>query len=200
MHIHRKYTRLRGYDHATCGAYFLTVNTYGRARLFGDIVNLGHGAQIDLAPFGRIAQECWDAIPDHFPKVHLDTFQIMPDHVHAIVVIMDDDAPPDAAMDGRLSYMAPRSIQTNGAGRGGAPTLRGERRPNGVKPRSVGAIVGSFKSAVTKRINLARGTTGSPVWQHNYHDRIIRNAAEHDRIANYIFGNPAKWLDPHGPG
>jgi REP element-mobilizing transposase RayT len=55
--------------------------------------------------------------------------------------------------------------------------------------------VGSFKSAVTKRINQARGTPRSPVWQPNYHDRIIRNAAEHDRIAAYIRDNPAKWLN-----
>lgn len=195
MHIRRKYSRLRGYDYAACGAYFMTINTYGRSRLFGNVVVDGTVPRVALSAHGLIVQECWDAIPDHFPTVHLDTFQIMPDHVHAIVVVLDDDAPSGAAMDGRLSYMAPRSIETHGAGRGGASTLRGEWRPNGVKPRSVGAIVGSFKSAVTKRINQACGTPGSPVWQPNYHDRIIRNAAEHDRIAAYIRNNPAKWLN-----
>ncbi len=194
MPIRHKYTRLRGYDYAANGAYFVTINTRDRVRMFGDIVDRDNGAQINLSSHGQIVQECWDAIPGHFPNVHLDTFQIMPDHVHAIVVILDGDVPPYATMDGRSSYMAPHSVETNGAGRGGASTLRVERRPNGVEPRSVGAIVGSFKSAVTKRINLSRGTPGASVWQHNYHDRIIRNAAEHERIAAYIRDNPINWI------
>jgi REP element-mobilizing transposase RayT len=198
MPSRRKYTRLRGYNYAACGAYFLTINTHDRSHLFGIVVGDTRGARVDLSAQGWIVQECWDAIPDHFPNVHLDTFQIMPDHVHAIVVILGDDDPQDATMDGRLSYMAPRSVADNGAGRGGASTLRGARRPNGVETRSIGAIVGSFKSAVTKRINMLRGTPGAPVWQRNYHDRIIRNAAEHVRIANYIRDNPMNWLNGRG--
>lgn len=72
-----------------CGAYFVTINTHGRTRLFGNVVDDGQGARIDLSPHGRIVLECWDDIPDHFLIVHLDTFQIMPDHVDAIVVVLD---------------------------------------------------------------------------------------------------------------
>ncbi len=196
MPIRHKYTRLWGYDYSAEGAYFVTINTYDRSHLFGIIVSDTNSARINLSTHGQIVQECWDAIPDHFPNVHLDTFQIMPDHVHAIVVILDrDNHLSDAAVDVRSTYLAPRSIVTIDSGRGGASTLRGGRRPNGVEPRSVGAIVGSFKSAVTKRINLSRGTPGASVWQQNYHDRIIRNAAEHERIAAYIRDNPINWLN-----
>ncbi|MEZ4756572.1 MAG: transposase [Flavobacteriales bacterium] len=194
MSIRHKYTRLRGYNYAADGAYFVTINTHGRVRLFGDILDRGNDAYINLSPHGSIVQECWNAIPDHFQNVYLDTFQIMPDHAHAIVVILEGAVPPDAMMDDRPTYLAPRSIVTDHAGRGCASTLCGGRRPNGVEPRSVGAIVGSFRSAVTKRVNLSRGTPGASVWQHNYHDRIIRSAAEHERIAAYIRNDPINWI------
>jgi putative transposase len=67
-------------------------------------------------------------------------------------------------------------------------------RPRGPRPRSLGSIVGSFKSAVTKQINDYWGTPSSPIWQRNYHDRIIRNGSEIDRIRKYIDDNPATWL------
>ncbi|MFZ1693083.1 MAG: hypothetical protein WAT74_07815, partial [Flavobacteriales bacterium] len=186
----------RGYDYAAEGAYFVTINTHDRSHLFGNIVADANGARINLSAHGQIVQDCWDFIPDHFPNVHLDTFQIMPDHIHAIVVILNGNGDPtDPIIDRPSSSMALRFVPGAGAGRGSASTLRGERRPNGVAPRSLGAIVGSFKSAVTKRINLLRGTPGALVWQHNYHDRIIRDAAEHDRIAAYIADNPAKWMN-----
>lgn len=186
MLIRHKFTRLRGYDYAQCGAYFVTMNTHGRGHLFGRVVSGPGGASTIQDPFmelndhGRIVQECWDAIPAHFPGVFTDAFQIMPDHLHGIVVI--GDGPGAAAADDH-------------DGRGSATTLRDHDRPRGSKPRSLSAIVGSFKSAAARRINQLRGTPGAPVWQRNYHDRIIRNANEHERIAQYIFDNPSNWAN-----
>ncbi|MEO8588488.1 MAG: hypothetical protein ABI432_03895, partial [Flavobacteriales bacterium] len=48
-------------------------------------------------------------------------------------------------------------------------------------------------SAVSRMINRSRGTPGDPVWQRNYFERIIRDSAEHSRIAQYIAENPANW-------
>jgi hypothetical protein len=55
--------------------------------------------------------------------------------------------------------------------------------------------VAGFKSAVTTRINEYRGTPGTPVWQTRFHDHIIRNPQEYERIAAYIAANPAKWKE-----
>lgn len=67
-----------------------------------------------------------------------------------------------------------------------------------VQPKSLGAVVRAYKSAVTRRINRRRGAPGEPVWQRNYHDRIIRNAREWRRIRRYIQQNPARWpADTH---
>lgn len=54
-------------------------------------------------------------------------------------------------------------------------------------------MVGSFKSAVTKRINRRRGTPGAPLWQRGYYEHIIRNERALDRIRQYIVENPLRW-------
>ena len=64
---------------------------------------------------------------------------------------------------------------------------------SGPKPHSIGAIVGSFKSAVAKRINAMRGATGVSIWQRNYYEHVVRNEADMDKIRAYIAGNPAGW-------
>jgi hypothetical protein len=71
---------------------------------------------------------------------------------------------------------------------------------NGPKPKSIGALMAGFKSSVTKCINGIRNAPGTPVWQRNYHDRIIRDENELNAIRQYIADNPARWIeDRHHP-
>ena len=73
-------------------------------------------------------------------------------------------------------------------------------RPSGPPKRSIGAIVGSYKSAVSKRINTMRGTPGVSVWQRNYYEHVIRTESALNRIRHYITDNPARWSeDPENP-
>ena len=62
----------------------------------------------------------------------------------------------------------------------------------GISPKSVtiSAIVRSYKSAVTKHVNWLGLESG---WQSRFHDRIIRNHQEYQRISEYIIANPASW-------
>jgi putative transposase len=62
----------------------------------------------------------------------------------------------------------------------------------GPKRKSLGAIVGSFKSAASKRTNESRATPGVPVWQRNYYERVVR-ASELEHTRTYILENPIKW-------
>jgi putative transposase len=82
---HRKSIRLQGYDYSQGGVYFVTIITYQRDCLFGEIVN----EEMKLNDFGKIADECWSAIPQHFPFVELGAYVIMPNHVHGIIIIND---------------------------------------------------------------------------------------------------------------
>jgi hypothetical protein len=72
---------------------------------------------------------------------------------------------------------------------GGSP-LRG---PGGPPPQSLGAIIGQWKSRVTKRAWKLPGMHGTPIWQRNYYEHIIRDEADLRRIEEYIQNNPRLW-------
>ncbi len=80
---HRKSIRLQGYDYSQAGAYFITICTHNRLSLFGEIIN----GEMFLNAAGMTAQQCWQAIPAHFPATELGEFVIMPNHVHGIIHI-----------------------------------------------------------------------------------------------------------------
>jgi hypothetical protein len=54
-------------------------------------------------------------------------------------------------------------------------------------------VIGALKAASARRVNLARGTPGAPLWQRGFHDHIIRDAAALRRITRYIASNPSRW-------
>jgi REP element-mobilizing transposase RayT len=82
---HRRSIRLKGYDYAQAGAYFVTICAHDREFLFGEIVN----GEMTLNKTGRLVEQCWNDIPAHFPQVELDEFVVMPNHVHGILSIID---------------------------------------------------------------------------------------------------------------
>jgi hypothetical protein len=58
------------------------------------------------------------------------------------------------------------------------------------KSKSLGSLVGAFKTVSTKHINKTWGTPGAKVWQRNYYEHVIRSDDELNRIREYIFNNP----------
>jgi len=177
---HRRSIRLPGYDYSGDGAYFVTMCVYQRECLFGDVVD----GTVRLNDLGLVVRQCWGAISDHFSQVELDEFVVMPNHVHGIVVLNSDRAPVGA------QHAAPGLMDTGLRGRAQHATpLRN------VVPGSLGAIIRSFKSAVTKRINEFRGNRGAQVWQRNYHEHVIRDENDLAAIRQYIVENPMKWIE-----
>jgi putative transposase len=170
---HRHSIRLPNYDYAQPGGYFITIVTYQRDMIFGEIVN----KQMRLSDFGKIAEECWRAIPDHFPNVELGAYVIMPNHVHGIIVINDGSATNSSPSVG-ARHVSPLPQPSN---------------PRGYKRGSIGAFAGSFKSAVSKRIGREHNATG--IWQRNYYEHVIRNHEDWDRIHRYIEANPSRWAE-----
>ncbi len=179
----RRSIRLKGYDYAQAGAYFVTICAHGRECLFGDVP----GGEARLNECGELIEACWNDIPSHFLRVQLDAFVIMPNHVHGI-----------------LHTLEPHSAATVGARHavplpGNAPHRQAERFSRPVVG-SIPTIVRSVKSATTRRINERRGTPGVPIWQRNYYEHIIRDEASLNRIRQYIVDNPARWAsDPENP-
>lgn len=167
----RKSIRLPHYDYTQAGAYFVTIVTRKRVPLFGEVLNGG----VELSQYGQIARRTWEEIPRHFPNVSLDAFIVMPNHIHGIVFI--NEAKPAKV---GAQHAAP---------------LRGTKLS--VQPGSLGAMVRSYKSTVTREINLHRGTPGGRVWQRNYYEHIIRDYPDLEEIRDYVVNNPAAWeTDP----
>ena len=82
---HRRSIRLKGYDYTQPGTYFITLCTKARQCIFGNVVK----GEMRLNYLGHIAEQCWLAIPEHFPHVELDTFVLMPNHLHGILLIIN---------------------------------------------------------------------------------------------------------------
>jgi len=164
---HRHSLRFDLWDYRAPAAYFVTIVTHGRARLFGSIVD---GA-VNLSVLGRVARDEWLRSAALRPDLELDQFVVMPNHIHGLVLLLPVEPMPDLP-------------QTGGR----------------LLSRSLGALVGGFKSASSRRINEQRRRPGQPVWQRNYHDRIVRNEDELDAVRAYIFENPSWWSqDPENP-
>jgi len=190
--------RARGWDYTGSAVYFVTICAHRRMQLFGEIQE----GVMALNPLGRIVAAEWRRSQEIRDEIWLDTFVVMPDHMHGIVWMEPDVHDEDEAtrLDGRsLPNSAPDAEDGFVAGGGfcGGGELGGLHRP----PRSLGSFVAGFKSAATLRINRSRGTPGAPVWQRNYHDRIIRSMRHLRAARRYIHNNPARWhatVDPEG--
>jgi len=176
----RRSIRLPSYDYAQAGAYFVTIGTYNRDCLLGEIP----GSEMSLTRAGEVVLECWNDLPNHYSHVEIDGFVVMPNHVHGIIVLADNQGKSSISESGEAGMKSPKG-QSVGAGLKPAPT---ERHP-------LPEIVRAFKTFSSRRINQVRSTPGVPVWQRNYYERVIRNECELDAIRQYIVDNPAKWAE-----
>ena len=179
----RRSIRLKDYDYSQAGAYFVTMCTFKKECLFGDIED----GKMRLNEFGEVVKRQWLQTGVVRASVELDEFQIMPNHFHGIIILNDNvGAIRRVALFPETCCSAPeRAIHRI------APT--GDIA--GAVSGSIGAVIGQLKSIVTKQINAIRNTPGCPVWQRNYYEHIIRNEDEMDRIREYIINNSVKWAE-----
>ena len=178
----RRPTRLPHFDYSQQGAYFVTICTRNRACLFGEVVD----GEMQLSDVGEVAHTMWERIPTHAPLVETDAWIVMPNHVHGVIFIAGSD-----------TVVSPNTGISPTVGATPASPLQ---RPSGPPKRSLGAIVGSYKSAVSRRINELRRSRGAPIWQRNYYEHVIRDDTALNRIRQYIMENPARWAeDPENP-
>lgn len=169
---HRRSIRLPEYDYTQPGAYYITICTYKRQCWFGDVDN----GKMQRNYLGYIAHSFWQALPRRFFHIELDVFVVMPNHLHGILIITDEGYRA-------LPQNRPRKEQF------GKPV-----------PGSIPTVVRSFKSAVTKRINLMRRNKIPPIWQDNYYESIVRVETGLDGIREYILNNPCQWeIDKENP-
>jgi putative transposase len=165
----RRSGRLKGFDYSRPGAYFVTACTHVRSALLGEVVDGG----MQLNDCGRIVSASWHDLPHHYPHVRLDAFVVMPNHIHGVIVLVEDTGLNKANV---------------GAGFKPAPTGRARRH-------GLPEVVRALKTFSSRRINELRGTRGTPVWQRGYYERVVRSEEELNRIREYIGANPERWLE-----
>jgi putative transposase len=169
---HRRSIRLRDYDYARPGGHFVTIVTQGRKCLFGEIVE----AEMQLNDVGRMVEAVLNNFPKHYSRVECEAFVVMPNHVHAVIVLV-------------------------GAGPRARPAPTGQ--PQGVAPTiktslSLPDVVHRFKTLTTKQYIDGVKQYGwrhfvGGLWQRNYFEHVIRDEASLNRIRQYILDNPARW-------
>ena len=171
---HRRSIRLKGYDYSQAGYYFVTICCYQRQCLFGKIID----GVMHLNRYGAIVEDEWLKSSVIRAEIKLDEYIVMPNHFHGIIII-------------------------NPVGANGRSPLRSASQHLSMKSRSLSSLMAGFKSAVTKKINLIRNAPGTPIWQRNYYEHIIRNQESLDKIRQYVINNPLSWqidqLHPDNP-
>lgn len=184
---HRRSIRLKGYDYAAEGLYFITLCTAQRQCLFGVIVN----GQMQLNSLGQIVAHEWMKTPQIRPNFDLDAWVVMPNHIHGIVVIHSSHPPNDEITPVGAHRRAPRGLATHGDD----PLPNAKSGIAYRRPHSVSSFVAGFKAVTTKQINIQRNTAGTPIWQRNYYEHIIRSEDSLHYIQQYIYNNPVTWRD-----
>jgi REP element-mobilizing transposase RayT len=168
----RVHPRLKYYDYRAPGAYFVTICTQGRRAILGRII-LG---QFVPSALGALCVQKILEIPFHATvPVKIDIFQVMPNHIHLIVMILPDPQ----------THRGLEQIKVQPA--------TGAVRQGGVEGSSLGAIVGSFKAAVTRAWKQIDPALAGSVWQAGFFEHIIRHEKALERIREYIVNNPQQW-------
>ena len=166
----RKQIRIEDYDYSTPGAYFITVCTANREKIFwsdrrGELCSLADNMQpgdrrsplrAELSNLGIIVDAEIQKLNTIYDAVRVDKYCIMPDHIHFIISINTDE-------NGRTQF---------------APTISG--------------VMKQFKGSITKQV-------GRSIWQKSFYDHGIRNQQDYDEIWEYIENNPLKYALKKAP-
>ena len=156
--------RKMDWDYGSNAAYFITICTKDRRCYFGEIKH----NEMHLSEIGKIADQYWREIPQHFPFVRLENHVVMPNHIHGIVIIEKTD-----------------SVETQDLA-----SLPAVKNHFGPQSRNLASIIRGFKSGV-KKFATINGIDFA--WQTRFHDRIIRDEPAFQNISLYIKNNPIKW-------
>jgi putative transposase len=161
--------RASWWDYGDNGIYFITICTENRKHFLGTCEN----GKLVLSTIGAIVQGFWYEIPRHFSFVKLETFIVMPNHIHGILII---DKPENSTIKPPIDK-TPAQLRAGNQGKD-----------------TVSSILGSYKSVCTKHINKVFPQINFG-WQDLFWDSIISDNDTFDIVANYIVVNPSKWKE-----
>ena len=173
----RKANRLKDYDYSKDGYYFITICTQDREKYFGTIKD--HNMILNDA--GKMILKIWDQIPIFYEGIEVDIFQIMPNHIHGIIIINHTS---NTVQTEQNVYQ---------------PTYDINSTPKKINPPlSLSDIIQRYKTMTTKQYTDGVKQKGwqsynKKLWQRSFYDHIIRDNKALNNIRKYIIENPLKW-------
>jgi putative transposase len=198
--------RLKNWDYSSNATYFLTICSYQRECLYGTIEN----KEMILNENGKIIeQEILNSIIIRQNWI-FHNWKIMPNHVHFLIEINNPiisryshsrkTIHPLEIDNGDLSNLETRDVETHNVETHSSASLQ-QNNPQNVdaknqlirKPKSISSFMGGLKATITLKINAITKKNEGSVWQSNFHDHIVRNQEEFQKIFYYIENNPKKW-------
>ena len=174
---HRRNIRLKEYDYSQNGLYFVTICCKDKICRFGQIED----GEMILNEHGKIAFDEWLKLMKRFSNFESDVFQIMPNHIHGIIILNEPHV-------GATLAVAQNTVNKNDNKRTTArvvPTIG-----------AISDIIGAYKSLVMTeclKIYKSQNEIMGKFWQRNYYEHIIRNEKSFENIAKYIIDNPKMW-------
>lgn len=174
---HGKLQRKVSHDYKAKGIYMITLCTEQRKTVLGTL----HGSDeqhempwVEPNELGKNVILAWRDIQHYYPKVQVIAYQLMPDHFHGVIYFTEDI------------------------------------------PQHLGQIVNGFKigcnRAVRRLLEKAEAmpqptsTSGNssqlslPLWEHGYHDRILKGRDQLQHMIDYVHDNPRRlWIKRQHP-
>jgi putative transposase len=159
--MERKRNRLSGYDYSQDGYYFVTICVGDRDCILGKVED----EKVILSSDGEIIKNVFLQMPEHYSSLFIDDLILMPNHLHAVLVIESRDRAPAMSKDTKRDARCASPTNSN---------------------------YGLLSKAIQAFKSITRKETGV-VWQRSFYDHIIRTEKALLRIKEYIMNNPLKW-------
>jgi putative transposase len=204
--------RLQNWDYGENGAYFITICTKNMVHYFGNVetqliasvqdANDDAKCEMQLNELGEIAHRNWENIPNQFPYIELGSFQIMPNHMHGILIIAktrliasnDDDTVETRLIasndDDTVETRLIASVQSQNENENEKGGFAGDKNP--MLNENISRIIRWYKGRCSFEM---RKIHADFEWLSRFHDHIIRDSKEFERIQTYIENNPSKWFE-----
>jgi len=128
---------------------------------------------VELSPAGGIVRAVWNSLPEKFPKLVLDKFVVMPNHLYAMLGFVGAGLAPPAVNSAKDATNKPINAPT-------APVAA-------VRNYSLADVVGAFKSISTIQVNRPLQRKGVPLWQRSYYEHIVCKGEDLRKIQQYIW-------------
>lgn len=175
--------RLKSWDYSCNGFYYVTICVKNREHIFGEIID----NEMILSEIGKIAHQNWINMIEHFKNIEIDEFIIMPNHIHGIILINNEQLPCRDVI---------YNVSTNTNNNDNPPTNESSKNKyfSNISPikNTLSVIIRTYKASVSR---ICKKNNMFFEWQARFYDHIIRNEKSLENVRSYIKNNPINWVN-----